>query len=585
MIDRTFVAWDGEGQGDYLVLMANSKGDRLRSKSGLGTEQVFDWLIKCGSGRRYANVWFGFSWDVNIILRDMPWNFLQELYQESQTFWNGYSIRWIPRHLFQVSKKGVGTFASYDTIAFFGGSFISALEEYKIPVPDSIYEGKAARSTFDTWSMDNIVAYNDEECRLLVNLMDRLRFSIKEADWGLRHWWGASALSAWFLEHHKVNKYIARHKNVPAERAYFGGRIEMAGWGLVEKAWHYDIASAYPAAMCNLPDLTTIRWQESKTIDEFSLVKLSWKSPWDGWGPFPYREYEGRILYPPEGRGWYWGVEILAARRRLGRRLRLNIETILTPSGDFNYPLRFPIKAAYNHRMFLKRNGDPAQYPVKIGLNALYGKMAQKQGYGGKPPRFRSYIWAGLITAQTRAMLSDLIDGNTLSTMTDSVFTSSPLDMPLSDDLGAWNGGECERLIQLQSGVYDYGGEPYSRGFEKDKVPSFEEVYNLFQTGTDHIDTSVTRFIGLGAAMQGRMKDWCKWVTSDRKLVSFGDLVETAGSKRTMAGPFDFDPTDKWHPLFPWPARNARDLSHPYTNKDLEYDTEIEREDEDTEED
>ena len=54
---------------------------------------------------------------------------------------------------------------------------------------------------------------------------------------------------------------------------------------------------------------------------------------------------------------------------------------------------------------------------------------------------FANMIWAGLITAITRAKLNDAIaldPLNILMLATDALYSLQPLDLPLGDRLGQW---------------------------------------------------------------------------------------------------------------------------------------------------
>lgn len=74
---------------------------------------------------------------------------------------------------------------------------------------------------------------------------------------------------------------------------------------------------------------------------------------------------------------------------------------------------------------------------VKLALNSMYGKSAQRVGSG----QFRCMVRAGLITACTRGMLTEAVlrakdPWNVLELATDSIMSREPLDLPAPISLG-----------------------------------------------------------------------------------------------------------------------------------------------------
>ena len=463
--DRRFVAWDGEGEEGRYTLLANSEGNYIERRSGLKTVECLDFLLSGPQG--VNNVWYSFGYDVNMMLHNLPLaakeHSLKELAETNATTWKGYRIRYIPNKSFAVSKgdKRDGdyrSFNSYDVFGFFQSSFIKAIGEWLKTIPDVITEGKAARSQFSSWAMHKIIAYNSEECRLLVSLMDNFRDALRAANLPVSRWDGAGAIAAAWLQRENALAYYP--PELPADllnaihTAYFGGRIEMAGWGYARKLWHYDINSAYPSALAECPDMSELDWRHStggtpETVlasPDFSLWRVKWDVPASAlhgpaqWCPFPWRGRRGGILYPYQGEGWYWGVEVKAALRRI-KGPWLEVLEGYVPDGTLRYPLRESVHRDYAHRAALKKAGNPAHIPVKLGLNSCYGKLAQKIGMGKKIPRFRNLAWAGYITARTRALLSDGIgaaDGNVVMVMTDGLWALQKADLPISSNLGEW---------------------------------------------------------------------------------------------------------------------------------------------------
>jgi hypothetical protein len=521
-IDRTFVSWDGEGIEDKFVLLANSQGDTLYQRSGLSTEECFEFLLKSHDSRDLrdtSNVWFSFSYDVNMMLRDLWWKNLRELHKDGRTHWKGYRIQYIPRKILRI-QRAKKRFDSSDTFGFFQGSFLNSLDGWEVLIPDIIEEGKAARSDFSKWKRSEIVAYNAAEVEAHVELMNKLRRSIKEAGWNTAGWYGAGALANWFLRYYKANEHLTNlEEKLPVAHAYFGGRIDAEGWGTIEPAYHYDITSAYPWAMTRCPSLPPLKWHRAKNFDdEFGLTRIRWNVKGsESWNPFPWRAPDGSILYPPQGEGWYWNVEIQAAQRRFGKRLSMRVIESLATSGTYSYPLRFPIETAFRHRRLLKKTGNAAHVAIKLGLNSLYGKTAQRKG----SQRFYSLAWAGFLTAATRAKLSDaMIETDTISTMTDSIFSRTEMGGLSDEELGGWTGEKVESLSIIEPGIYEVDGEIFTRGHERNAIPPIKEIIERFRAGDAAVPFNTTRFVGFPLALMGGdwPSLWRHFVTFDRQI-------------------------------------------------------------------
>jgi hypothetical protein len=135
---------------------------------------------------------------------------------------------------------------------------------------------------------------------------------------------------------------------------------------------------------------------------------------------------------------------------------------------------------AYQERVKLGKDG--AGLALKFGINALYGKFAQR--IGAHP--YQNPIWAGLITAITRAKLNDAIvsagQQNVIMIATDAVFViggKPPIDID-AKRLGAWSAKTYPKLFIVRPGLYWAPGKLKSRGIS----PKFFTVIN--EDGSTH---------------------------------------------------------------------------------------------------
>ena len=203
-------------------------------------------------------------------------------------------------------------------------------------------------------------------------------------------------------------------------------------------AW--DIASAYPYAMAQLPCLRHGRWKLYKGRPlGLTLALVSWQlsGPAEAWGPLPVRLPDGNIVFPSRtAGGWAWSPEYHAARRLVSgvhalQHWAWEPKACKCPP----WPFRERVVAWYCER--LKWGKASKGLTLRLGLNSCYGKSAQGVGRG----KFRCMVRAGLITAICRAQLLDAIGcasdpWNVVAVATDSVMATERLKPPAPLVLG-----------------------------------------------------------------------------------------------------------------------------------------------------
>jgi hypothetical protein len=232
--------------------------------------------------------------------------------------------------------------------------------------------------------------------------------------------------------------------------AYFGGRFECSRVGPVpaRKLWAYDIASAYPAAMTRLPCMVAGhgRWvlldgDGALRHPEAAVALMRFhvdphKDACEAWGPLPHRLPDGNIVYPVvSAGGWAWNEEAIEARR-LHPGVRFECGWAWCKTCDCPPPFAKRIRQLYEWRLAVGKSGKGIV--IKLALNSLYGKSAQRVGKG----KFRCMVRAGLITSMTRAALLRAVrlaedPWNILELATDSVLSREPLALE-SPGLGGW---------------------------------------------------------------------------------------------------------------------------------------------------
>lgn len=540
----TFVAIDGEsyttddGVHRYVLLNASDTGDYIFNPEGLGTLDCFKFLLSLKEKyKKPIFVAFGLNYDVNMMLRDFGKERLIELWKKQRTHWYDYDVEWMPGKWFKI-RKGKVNIKIYEVFGFFQTSFVKSLAKWNIEVqdPEALEGMKASRSLFDDDMREQIIHYCQTECRLLSQLMTELRDALRDVGIVPNSWCGAGSIAAALLHREGVREHHVIEPEVftPALRkaclhAYYGGRTELFIQGSFPTVTEYDICSAYPAIALDLPSLKGATWTHRKDYDlnvPWAIWHVKWGFP-EGTilAPFPVRRKQS-ISYPLQGEGWYHASEVREVITRHPELVTVIEGWQLHPAND-DKPFAF-ISRLYNERRELKRKGHAGEKCLKLGINSVYGKLAQGVGYRGKLPPFQSYFWAGAITAGTRATLFHLGSrdpDNLIMVATDALFFRGVHELPVSDELGGLERVDLTDVFTAQPGVYcatTAEGEEVkrSRGFFAREIDFGELRRGFVDNKMHHVGQYTShRFVGLGSALM--LKDfgaWRTWKDSVRKL-------------------------------------------------------------------
>lgn len=575
-----FIGIDGEGGGvdelhrqNYQLLRAHDETGRqwlcLHGRR-LSTFQMLDGILSLPKGALLVGYFFGY--DVTQILRDLPPDRLKDLFSEKTnrrnryTYWECFGIQYIPKQYFRVCRIDrnscrviKGTSKTINEVGgFFQKSFVEALKDWSIGDKDTvdiIAWNKDRREVFDKIGIIE-ADYCKKECTLLAQLMGKFRQTCLASNIVPRHWRGAGHLAARLHELHRTptRKDRKRGKIIDrlAETAYYGGRFEVTTIGKVGSTiWEYDINSAYPAAMLQLPCPIHGRWKRFRSENELDpssvyISDISFRHPYRSFlCGFPIRE-KARLYFPEMGQGIYWSPEINAARK-IGAEVRIN--------GGYYYsrecscqPFQW-VNALYETRKQLGKQTEG--YPIKLGLNGLYGKFAQR--IGAAP--WRDYVMAGLITSFTRAKLIDafsLSPSDILYIATDAIYSRRRLNLDIGDGLGQWEENKRNGIFIVQPGIYwSEDTKPKTRGIPRSIIienrDRFELAWgNWLEMGTPNdppiVPVFVNQFIGLRAALARNKPELAgAWLSDVRRS-------EGAGSTTGLRS-IDFDWNNKRRPV------------------------------------
>lgn len=559
-LSRDFVAWDGEGvtiEGEhrYVMLAGKRAGHAsvyVADTAGLSTQDCFEAML------RYAeihpnciHVVYGGGYDVNMMLRDLPREVLWRAYKHKFTSWNGYRIGWRPGKSFYVCRinldgKKVGTgITLFDVVSFFQCAFVKACDDYlgdAFIKRDLIVSNKALRSSFSLDDIPVVREYNDAELDNLLLLMNELRERLNKVGLRPKRWDGPGAVAEALLRREGLRGAMMESPADVAKAAryaYMGGRFEVVKFGHVgAPVWEYDVNSAYPSALRNVPNLRLGSWRHVEGdagIHEFALYRIesdAFRS--DIPGPLPRRDSNGSISYPMGLVGWYWTPERVAVdeyqARGYGRRKIL--ETwVFIPRSNVK-PFAF-VEPLFMKRRALKKAGDGAHVGIKLALNSLYGKCAQSIGFEIRAdgslriPPYHQLEWAGYATSHCRAavLTAAMMDIEAVIAFeTDALFTSRPLPVTLGTNLGEWEETKFDNLTYVQSGLYfgDSEGKAVAktRGVDRGELTRPLIVERLTEPlADDRVAVArLTRFIGAGIALMQCMGKWRTWEVVSKRM-------------------------------------------------------------------
>lgn len=596
------------------VMLVSSAGHVIQhaDHSGLSTVECFEGLLAAAKDqdKHTVNVIFAGGYDANMMLGDLPRKLVAQVWDTKRNDrgvnWRisdhlGYHIYYRQRKELRIARYNPQNYCEWlekdgkrimgpriysakitlwDVFGFFQAAFVDVLAEWladDMTAEERAYiaQMKAARHHFTRDNWTEILAYCQREVDLLAKLMVKLHRNLIDADIQIARWDGPGAIASSLLRRHKIKDYRSWGKRVAngavveewdtaplpvreaARYAYAGGRIEMLKVGHEpiggREMHHYDIRSAYPAAMAPLPCLKHGSWKHTTRFSPgaFGLWRVRWDiSLNDYLMPFFHRDHNGAIRFPFKGEGWYHTPEVAAAVDLSSSHdnsggVEVREGWVYTP-GCGHQPFEF-VQALYDQRAVWKAQGNEAQRVLKLGINSLYGKLAQRVGMREvrdkdkkvteqAPPAYHELLWAGAITSQTRATLYRAgmqRPWSTILIMTDGITSYDRLDLPESDKLGDWEYEPWDGLIMVQAGVYwphtpptaknpDGKWHPHYRGFDKGQL-STDRILEAWRNKERQLEADSTRFITMGGALAGdeRWPLWRSWRTITRKLMLY----------------------------------------------------------------
>lgn len=479
-----------------LICLANSENNDILN----GTvdkqptiEEYFNYLGRLTKVK--GNVCFfvyNLKFDASILLKTLDIG-LEKFYEDefSMTTESGIKIKYLNKKCLSFSK-GNTTINIFDALQYFigagengGSSLDSVAKAYLGEQKEYLgkYQNKVFPDIIEIEELRLIIEYCIKDCILTAQLMN-IWIDAFFNNFGFypNKFYSAGFVSVLVMRT-KLNQFYT-FGNSPfivqqlAYKSYFGGRFEIMEKGFMKDIYHYDIKSAYPHAMAELPDFNHGRWFRIKSKEDFinkaknevGFYKIIVDVKEKHVAPFLFRGINGEVL-PPRGKFMTHttGYELSKALDYYDFDL-LGIEGFyFKPQIKEKTEFNNLIQDMYKTRMKQKNAGQ--KYVYKVIINSIYGKTAQAKP---TPKGLFSPILCASITGHCRAKLLDVAKDNKNDIVmfaTDGIFSKKKLNLDIGNELGQFDFEFHPKFILLMAGIYSYNTvlkpdlTPKSRGF------------------------------------------------------------------------------------------------------------------------
>ncbi len=556
---REINALDTETRDGNIFLIADSDGE---FEDKITPESMISFLFR----RKYENAWnffYNLTYDAEVILKLLGTE-LNE-YKNSRKlifYYKEYKFTYIPEKCLRIRKKKHSV-VFFDIAQFFSKKgLLKAYEENIGLIPDSYKEMKTKRGqlskTFYRKNTSKVRQYCIQDCKFTKELSEYfIKLFYDMFAFYPRRWVSSGYLAEKVLINNGIE--FPQVKDIPQQvcdfawSSYFGGRFEMLQRGFIGTAHVYDINSAYPYAITQLPDLLNGDWYrtDERILDKAKVGFFKIQVDVDDLKqvcPFPFRK-KNRILYPSGEFITYCTLQELIA---VGNDVQYSIidSYQFIPRGK-KLPFRKFINSLYQKRLELKKQNNPMQLPIKIIINSIYGKTGQTSHRIGS--LFNPVIFA-FITGYSRAMLYQFmkkhkLENDIVAFATDSICTTKKINVN-SEKIGEFSmdatGNDC---YFLQNGFYRINGSWKQRGIGKLGSKEIEHLDTIERDGKLFYSFKVNRvgrlrnsIITNNLANIGKFQIYEKQINlnADRKRMWMGEL-DGINEKSNRSIPLSFN--------------------------------------------
>lgn len=457
---------------------------------------------------KFHGVWWNMKFDVECILKHLPENKIKKLLACMEVEYKGFKLHYIPGKKFTI-QRGKHQAHHFDIASFYMTGLDYAAEMFlERSKKDLPFSRKELGSDWSIWAehKERIIRYCYQDSELTRQLA---KYWVDWADnFGVDASYPispANVAGKHALKQNYPTYSEAFHRTVGkrAWKSYYGGRFEARKKGTFDQLYNYDIKSAYPSEMVEMPSTDQLTWvkkDNNECLDfDLGFVKGDFRvSDQADWAPIMSRQSDGLVFAPCGTHRNKW-ITLSEYRRCLEHEYtECQMETSIVANDDGSRPFDW-IRDIYAKRVELKKNDDPRELILKIIINSVYGKTLQKnpvespvqvekyQGHAGNKqtimiegephvverkeydigPLFNP-VYGSITTARTRCQCWDMMQKyDTVMVMTDGILTTEKAESSdLGTELGDWELDAKGRGLIIGNGLYQLEDKrPKRRGF------------------------------------------------------------------------------------------------------------------------
>ena len=496
---RPIIGMDTETDQGNIFLLADSQGNRLEHPN-ISFEEIAQFLLR---NERAWIFFYNMSYDAECILKLLPKKVFDPYRQskEMKFTYHDYVIFYIPGKRLTI-RKGRHTVSCYDIAQYFDNKPLKIAYEENIgkSLNEDYLQTKEKRSSFSLRYFQRhkreIRKYCIQDCKMTKELAEYwIELFCETFGFYPRSWISSGYLAEKVLVFNQIPIPYFHEIEYPIQdlawRCFYGGRFELIKRGFIGECYLYDINSAYPYALTQIPDITNGKWFDGTKINPKSKlgffhiraiisddVKIA---------PFPFKTQNDRIIYPTGEFETFVTLEELKSvfgDDRISYKILDSYQFI--PAKNCEYPFRDFIETLYYKRLKLKEEKNPLERAIKVILNSIYGKMAQR--VSNRMGNLFVPVISSSITGFARAQMYDFmrknrLENETVAFATDSLACTRKIPGLDSLDLGDMKLDKSGNdAYFLSNGFYRFNCKWKNRGIGYDSTKKLD---------IEHLDTRI----------------------------------------------------------------------------------------------
>lgn len=499
------------------------------------------------------NWFYNIQFDFESIVKHLDIVDLRELYHENEIVYNKHTITYLPRKFFGIEDNNNNRYYFYDMYNFLDVSLNKASKKFLKDEKISSVDANLLNTDITYWNnnKENIIKYCIKDAELTKRLADyfwdiiykRLNFYPKSP-------MSKGKLSEeYFLHVCKVPaiNHIPEKVVQTAYESFYGGRFELLKRGYAEKIYCYDIKSAYPAEIANLPNFSKGKFVKVKEVNPDAYTgfyKCKVMAYEENFSPFKLKLNAGLNLYPNGTFNQFLTKKEYDFYERSFGNSAINVEYGYEwiPK-TLEYPFKSEIERLYQWKDSEK--DEDIKYCVKIILNSLYGKFIQVSGDNNTTGRLFNPLYAALITSGCRVKILELglqRPYSVISFSTDSVISQEKLSVPLEAKLGDFQKDFEGQGVFVMSDVYNLWNDETKkvksklRGFSIASTKDYDNAETYLKDILNKMDSSIYEYFTnrpyhLGECLLHVKK---RKITDINKFAQIKKQIDINGDKKRM---------------------------------------------------